>query len=101
MLSFAIASKDGSVFLYNTITGSKQRVYYHPKRLPISEVVITTNPLAAILLFCNDDNTIYTFSINGMLISRLHEKMFSYFLSPVIVRDSKLFEYVIFGNERS
>ena len=34
----AIASLDGSVFLYNIITGKKLRVYYHEKRMPIDEV---------------------------------------------------------------
>lgn len=33
---FAVASLDGSVFLYNTITGKKLRAYYHPKRAPIT-----------------------------------------------------------------
>jgi hypothetical protein len=36
----AIASLDGSVFLYNIITGKKLRVYYHEKRMPIDEVKI-------------------------------------------------------------
>jgi WD40 repeat protein len=67
----------------------------------LTKIIITSNPLAAIVIFCNADNTIYSYSINGQLISRVHEKLFSHFLSPIVVKDSKLFEYVIFGNERS
>ena len=52
-------------------------------------------------MFCNTDNTIYSYSINGQLIARIHEKSFANFLSPIVVKDSKLFEHVIFGNERS
>jgi WD40 repeat protein len=33
---FAVSSMDGSVILYNIITGKKMRAYYHPKRLPIN-----------------------------------------------------------------
>ena len=29
---------DGSVFLYNIITGKKLKAYYHPNLLPINEV---------------------------------------------------------------
>ena len=32
---FATASFDGSVFVYNMITGKKIRAYYHQKRAPI------------------------------------------------------------------
>lgn len=35
---FAVSSLDGSVFLYNIITGKKIRSYYHPNGLPVNEV---------------------------------------------------------------
>lgn len=97
----SIASLDGSVFLYNIITGKKLRVYYHEKRMPIDEVIITSNPLAAVVFFCNTENTIYSYSINGQLIARSHEKNFEHFFCPTVMKDSKLFEYLAFGNEKS
>ena len=36
---FAISSLDGSVFLYNMITGKKLRAYYHERKSPIDEVL--------------------------------------------------------------
>jgi WD40 repeat protein len=37
---FAVASFDGSVLLYNSITGKKLRAYYHPKNEVINEVAL-------------------------------------------------------------
>jgi len=71
---FAVSSLDGSVFLYNIITGKKIRAYYHPNGLPVNEIIISTNPLASIVLFSNQEGLIYCYSINGQLIQRVHEK---------------------------
>ena len=35
---FATSSRDGSVHLYNIITGEKMRSYFHPDRRPINHV---------------------------------------------------------------
>lgn len=47
------SSLDGSVYGYNIITNKKIKVFYHPKLLPISNIIISTNPLPVIIIFCN------------------------------------------------
>ena len=37
---FAVSSQDGSVMVYNIITGKKIRAYYHPNKLPIDDVIL-------------------------------------------------------------
>lgn len=63
-------------------------------------MLITTSPLAAVLLFCNSEKLIYSYGINGQLIQRVVEKEAAYFLSPIIMKDINSFEYVAYGNER-
>ena len=65
---------DGSVFGYNIYTGRKMKVFYHPKKLPINHVIVSTSPLPVVLLFCSKESIIYCYSINGQLIQRMHEK---------------------------
>lgn len=62
---------------------------------------MTSNPLGAIIMFCNSENTIYSYSLNGQLISRVLDKSSEYFLSPIIMKDSKSFEHLAYGNEKS
>jgi WD40 repeat protein len=51
--SFATCSDDGSIQLYNIITGKRLRAYFHPELKPISNILITTCPLAVIIMFCS------------------------------------------------
>ena len=50
---FFTAGEDGAVFGYNILTGKKMKVYYHPKRLPITGIIVSTCPLAVLVMFCN------------------------------------------------
>lgn len=50
---FFTAGEDGVVYGYNILTGKKMKVYYHPKRLPVSNIVVSTCPLAILVMFCN------------------------------------------------
>jgi WD40 repeat protein len=68
------SSMDGSVFGYNIITGRKMKVFYHPKLLPINNVIVSTSPLPVVVLFSSSESIIYCYSINGQLIQRVHEK---------------------------
>jgi len=68
------SSMDGSVFGYNIITGKKMKIFYHPKQLPINNVIVSTSPLAVVILFCNQESIIYCYSLNGQLIQRVHDK---------------------------
>jgi len=72
LLSFVSASKDGTVYVYNLMTGKKIRIYYHPKNLPISHALVSTCPLPVVIIFCNVESIIYCYSINGQLIQRIH-----------------------------
>jgi len=65
------SSLDGSVFAYNIISGKKVKVFYHPDLLPVSAVVVSTNPLPVVVLFSNQESMIYCYSINGQLIQRV------------------------------
>lgn len=90
---------DGTVFSYNIYTGRKMKVFYHPNKLPINNVIVSTSPLPVLILFCNVESIIYCYSINGQLIQRMHEKESEKFISPVLTRDSLGFEYIAYGNE--
>lgn len=67
------SSLDGSVYGYNIITGRKMKVFYHPEKLPINHVVVSTSPLPIVILFSNSTSEpiIYGYSINGQLIQRV------------------------------
>ncbi len=91
---------DGFAYLYNAITAKKIRYYHHPSYMPIHGMVISSSPLASVALLCNEEYTIYCFSINGQLLHRLHEKNMQYFLSPTLARDSHGFEYLFYGHEK-
>lgn len=52
-------------------------------------------------MFCNVESTIYSYSLNGQLIARVLDKASQYFLSPIIMKDSKSFEFLAYGNEKS
>lgn len=53
MKSFATASQDGSVGLYNLYSGELLKMYYHPENSMVNNVAITTSPLSAVLFFSN------------------------------------------------
>lgn len=50
---FLTAGDDGAAFSYNIITGKKMKCYYHPKKLPINHIIVSTNPLPVVILFSN------------------------------------------------
>jgi hypothetical protein len=58
-------------------------------------VVVTSCPLAAVIMFCNRDRMLLCYSINGQLIQRLHEKDSVHLLVPALIRDMRTLEYVV------
>lgn len=56
---FAVSSLDGSVFLYNIITGKKIRAYYHPNSLPVNEVKF---------ILIKDHNQYESFGIDSIVL---------------------------------
>lgn len=46
-------------------------------------------------MFCSRDRMILTYSINGQLIQRLHEKDSGSLLVPTLIRDARSLEIVV------
>lgn len=87
--SFVSCSEDGSVNMYNIITGKKIRSYRHPEGKPINNVIVSTCPLAVLIMFCNRDRMIFCYSINGQLIQRVHEVDSAHLLVPTLIKDMR------------
>eukprot|EP01016_Furgasonia_blochmanni_P053104 TRINITY_DN8539_c0_g1_i10.p1 TRINITY_DN8539_c0_g1~~TRINITY_DN8539_c0_g1_i10.p1 ORF type:complete len:249 (+),score=50.51 TRINITY_DN8539_c0_g1_i10:62-748(+) len=95
---FTTSSVDGKVNVYHSITGEFMRTIFHPKMLPINNMVITTSPLVAIVFYSIEDHTIYSYSINGFLIDSVtHDTRF--ITSPIVVKNTFFVESLIYGNE--
>jgi len=62
------SSLDASVNLY-TMEGRLLRTFYHPKGNPILTAVYSNSPLPCVVFFSYRDKVLYSYSVNGKLLS--------------------------------
>lgn len=71
MQYFASSSFDGTCNLYSLLKLELLRCYQHPSLCPLTTVIVTQTPLAALAMFSNFDHTWQSFSINGQHLNSL------------------------------
>jgi len=101
MRAFATGSSDGTMNIYNLYNGVHMRHFYHPKFLPITnvihfslfnfppkfKVVLSTSPLPCAIFYSQLDRTLYSYSINGQFINAVELQM-TFMFSPLVLTDS-------------
>lgn len=59
------ADAAGKIIVYNMHNKSVMRTLFHPKRRPVTKVLLSLYPLASIIFFSEQDNVVYVYSVNG------------------------------------
>lgn len=96
---FASASYDGMVYVYSAlsfkIVQSIRMSQSHPDK-----VFLSSSPLPCIVLYCNETNSFYSYSINGQLIVKIKEEDLLngenvIMVTPMIYKDQFSCEYLV------
>ena len=95
---FATASLDGKIHLYTLSTGKLLRTFFHPKSLPMNQIILSSCPLPCLLFFSQENHTLYSYSINGQFLARYKEKSEN-ILSPILIKDRFFMEHLAYGIE--
>jgi len=74
MRAFVTAGADQKVFVYNYMNGQTLKSFSHADQHPINNAVLSSSPLPIIVFHSNQDQTIYSYSINGQLLEKIKEE---------------------------
>lgn len=96
--AFASCSEDGSCNVYSLRKGRLLAVIRHPDGAPWHNVVFAPAAPASVILFGARSSVLYSYSVNGELITKAQERA-SFVISPIVVRDLNQTEYLIYGTE--
>lgn len=96
--TFASCSLDGTCNIYSLKKKRLLRVIDSSNNAPLTMVIFSTSIPAKVILFAPDENTLYSFSVNGAQLHKVHERCM-YINSPIIVKDHNHRDYLIYGTE--
>ena len=92
----AVAGSNGKIIVYNVIKKDILRTMFHPKRYPIERVLLSLYPIASLIFFSSKDNIMYSYSVNGQLLSTYQES--STITTLELGMDGLSSEFVVFAN---
>ncbi|CAG9332437.1 unnamed protein product [Blepharisma stoltei] len=95
---FASCSLDGTCNIYSLMKGRLIRVISLPNFSPIYMVKFSPAAPAKVVLFSSQESCLYSFSINGEPLYRVHERCV-HMTSPIILRNLNQQEFLIYGTE--
>jgi len=106
------SSLDATINIYNQ-EGKHLRTLHHPKNHPILTAVYSNAPLPCVVFFSYRDKVLYSYSINGKLLSSCSEKegdplrgvseknyQYTMIRSPKVVADSYFNDHLIYGTDK-
>lgn len=96
--SFASCSLDGTCNIYSLVKGRLLRVITLPHSAPIYMVKFAPASPAKVILFSSEENSLYSFSVNGAPLYKVHERCV-FITSPIILRNINCQEYLVYGTE--
>lgn len=74
MRAFITAGNDQKIFIYNNQNGKLLKSLIHPDQEPVNDIILSSCPLPTIVFYSNQNQTIYSYSINGQLIEKVKEE---------------------------
>lgn len=73
MKAFVTAGNDQKILIYNYQNGKLLKSLIHPDQEPVYGVILSSCPLPTIVFYSNQNQTIYSYSINGQLLEKVKD----------------------------
>jgi hypothetical protein len=95
---FSTCSLDGSCNIYSLRKGRLMRVIRLPESTGINMVAFSTAAPCKVLLFSSEENTLYSYSVNGAFLHKTHERCY-HICSPIVVKDHNQQDFLVYGTD--